>query len=426
MPFILLVLLSLSAFAGNRDNILYLKQNFCVCQDGKAVSYGNCASFCSDENTNGAEILFASFAVAENSKYQTAYEWCTKKSPWDFRNPKCVVSFKDEEGKTTDVDVYVQDNLIKADVTNLAYDKIMVFNLKETVSKAVSDAAQLVKYNPEINYPLPLQIGYLNQYTCFSVSEKNNYHFYFAPRMAPSAQTANSDFFCHDWIQYGQRDSETYPRYQEIQQAVTIWPNTSPLFYDNDGNGNIDVNDAIRQRTKLNGGSIPLSTNFFTYLTLPGNDDLYSRSGSNKQSGAYAMNIWIDQTTYYSYCPNEAHYNSTNPLFRAIGDVLAVPTEGLYAGVESENKLDVILLREKDIKSVWFYMKNNQPKVPNDQNVNRVTVYFYYPLDKVDPYTRKPDQKLYKVSDAIELGMNTSSNTTYPAHDRKLACIPRL
>lgn len=425
MPFVILLLVTtLSAFAGARDNLLFLKQDYCVCQDGKAVSYGNCASFCSDENTNGAEILFASFNVAENKKYKTVYEWCTKKNIWDFRNPKCVVSFKDEEGKTTDVDVYVQDNLIKADVTALDYDKVMLFNLKETVSKALSNSAQIIKFNSEISYPLPLQQGYLNQFTCYSKSEQKNYQFYFAPRMPPTAQSVESDFFCHDWIQYGNRDSETFPRYLEVPAAVMVWPATSPLFHDNNGNGNLDVNDAIRQRTKLFGGSIPLSANFFQYLTLPGNNDLYFRSGTTKTSGAYTMGIWIDQTTYHSYCPNEAHYQSSNPLYRALGDVIGTPTEGLYAGVDADGKLDVVLLRETDIKSVWFYLKNNRPQVPTNETVGRVAVYFYYPLDKVDPYTKKPDQRLYKVTDAQELGMGT--NTSYPAHDRKLACIPKI
>lgn len=271
---------------------------------------------------------------------------------------------------------------------------------------------------------LPLQIGSLNQFTCVSKIEDKKYHFYFVPFMPPFAQDPESIFFCHDWIQYGEYDSVTFPRYEEVQQAIIIWPSTNPLFYDNDGNGNIDVNDAIRQRTKLFGGSIPPNTKFFNSLNLPGNDNLYTRSGSNKNSAAHTMGFWIDQQTFYSYCPNEAHYSSSNPIFRAIGEVLAVPTEGLYAGVESGSKLDVILLRETDIKSVWFFMKNNHPSVPNDQNVGHVPVYFYYPLDKVDPYVKKPNQKLYQVTSSNELGMD--SNTSFPAHDRKLACIPKI
>lgn len=352
MPFILLILMSLSAFAGNRDNVLYLKQDFCVCQDGKAVSYGNCASFCSDENTNGAEILFASFAVAENPKYKSVYEWCTKKSPWDFRNPKCVVSFKSEDGKTKEVDVYVQDNFIKADVTSLSYDNVFVFNLMESVSKSKSDQAQLLKFNPTIPYPLPLFTTVINN--------------------------------------------------------LTVWPTTNQLFYDNDGNGYLDVHDAIRQQVKRFGGSIPMGTQIFSHFPLTGD--------------FFTMFPFIDQSTFYSYCPVDTHYNSNIPLFRALGEVVGHSTEGLY-GASAETG-EVVFLNESDIKPVWFYLKNGQPKVPNDENISRVSVYFYYPLDKVDPYTKKPDQKMYRVKSAEEFGMTT--NNSYPTHDRKLACVPKL
>lgn len=353
MPFILLVLMSLSAFAGNRDQIIYLKQDFCVCQDGKAVSYGNCASFCSDEETNGTEILFASFNVAENKKYKTVYEWCTKKSPWDFRNPKCVVSFKSEDGKTKDVDVYVQDNFIKADVTGLPYDSVQIFNLTETVSKSKSDQAQLLKFNPDIPYPLPLQT--------------------------------------------------------RVSDELNVWSSTNQLFYDNNANGYLDVHDAIRQHVKRFGGSIPMGTQIFSHFPLTGN--------------FFTMFPFIDQTTLYSYCPEESHYNSNVPLFRALREVVGHPTEGLY-GATSEESDGAVFLNESTIKSVWFYLKNGQPKVPNDENVSRVSVYFYYPLDKVDPYTKKPNQKMYRVKSAEEFGITT--NNTIPTHDRKLACLPKL
>lgn len=360
MPFLLFVLMSLSAFAGSRDNLLSIKSDFCVCKDGQAVSYGNCASFCADEMTNGAEILFTSFTIAENKKYKTVYEWCTKKDFWDFRNPKCVMTFKDESGNTTELDVVATDNIVKADVTSLNFDKVFVFNLRETVSKAVSNQAQLLKYNPQIPLPLPLQT-----------------------RM-------NGD--------YG------------------IWPTTNPLFYDNNGNGYLDVHDMIRQQVKRFGGSIPMGSQIFSHFPLVGD--------------FFTMAPFIDQTTFYSYCPDESHYNSNVPLYLALREVVGHPTEGLYgAADETGNK---IFLSESDIKSVWFYLKNGQPKVPNDETVSRVTVYFFYPLDKVDPYTKKPNQKTFKVLSALELGMNSNSTTnggtisTYPTHDRKLACIPKI
>lgn len=351
MPFILLVLMSLTAFAGARDNLLFIKSDYCVCKDGRAVAYGNCASFCADEMTNGAEILFTSFKVADNKKYKTVYEWCTKTNIWDFRNPKCVMSFKDESGKVSELDVVSTDNIVKVDVSALNFDKVYVFNLKETVSKATSDHAQLLKYNPQIPNQFPLQT--------------------------------------------------------RVNDSYSVWPTTNPLFYDNDGNGYLDVHDAIRQQVRRFGGSIPMGSQIFAHFPLTGD--------------FFTMFPFIDQTTNYSYCPDESHYNSNVPLFLALHEVVGHPTQGLYGATdESGNK---IYLSESDIKPVWFYLKNGQPKVPNDETVSRVTVNFYYPLDKVDPYTKKPNQKMFKVLSAQELGMNTNSS---PTHDRKLACIPKI
>jgi hypothetical protein len=167
-----------------------------------------------------------------------------------------------------------------------------------------------------------------------------------------------------------------------------------------------------------------MGTEFFTYFTLPGNEQNYAQSGASKNSSAYVLKPFIDQNTFNSFCPDDTQYNSSTPLFRGLKEVIATETEGLYAAVEISDTQDVILLNEKNIKAVWFYVKDGQIKVPNDSNVSRQTIYFYYPLDKVDPYVKKPNQKIYQVKTAEEIGMGTGS--TYPTHDRKIACIPKI
>lgn len=419
------MMLTVSVIAANgRDGILKMRSDYCICQDGRSASYGNCASFCANKQTNGAELLFANFNVAENKKYVSVAEWCSKKSPWDFRNPKCVMSFVNEEGQKSELEVVVAGNGVKVDVTSIEYDKTQVFTLVESVSKGKSDSAQLIKYNSEIYLPLPVQTGSLTQFSCLSKPMQKKYHFYFAPYLVPNPQAHSSPFVCHDVVTYGPVDDALFPRFEEIQGAIGIWPNTSPLFYDNDANGYMDVHDAIRKQVKRFGSTIPMGTEFFTYFTLPGNELNYAQSGAAKGSSTYVMKPFIDQNTFYSYCPNETHYNSSTPLFRALKEVLSVETEGLYAAVEISDAQDVVLLNEKDIKTVWFYLKDGHYKVPNDSNVSRQTIYFYYPLDKVNPYVKKPNQKIYQVKSAEEIGMSTG--TTYPSHDRKIACIPKI
>jgi hypothetical protein len=424
MPFIFVLMFSFSLFAANaRDGLLYIRQDYCVCKDGQAVAYGNCSSFCATQETHGAEILFASFNVVENKKYKTVYEWCTKRGTWDWKNPKCEMSFKDEEGKVQNLEVNVYDNIVSADVSSIAYDKVLVFGLDEVTTKASSDRAQLVKFNPAANYPLPLQTSALTQFTCFSNPLQKKYHFYFAPYLVPNPQSEGSPFVCHDAVSHGPKDDALFPRLEEVKGAINMWPNTSPLFYDNDANGYMDIHDAIRLHTKRFGGSIPMGTEFFTYFGLPGAEANYTQSGAQKASHAYVMKPFIDQATFYAFCPREEHYNSSTPVFRALGEVLGLATEGLYAGVEISDNQDFILLNETDIKAVWFYVKDGHFKVPNDSTVSRQTIYFYYPLDKVNPYVKKPSQKIYQVKTAEEIGMSTGN--TYPSHDRRIACIPK-
>lgn len=425
MPFIIMMLFSVSLFAANaREGLLKIRSDFCVCKDGQAVSYGNCASYCSGQNTQGAEILFTSFNVVENKKYKTVYEWCTKRGTWDWKNPKCEMSFTAEDGTITNVDINVHDNIVTADVSSLAYDKVQVFGLVETSSKATSDRAQLLKFDDISSVPLPVQTSSFNQFSCISKQLQKKYHFYYAPYLVPTPQGAGSTFVCHDVTKYGERDDALFPRLEDVQGAIGMWPNTSPHFYDNNGNGYLDVHDAIRQQTKRFGGTIPMSTEFFTYFTLPGNETTYQQSGAQKASHGFVMKPFIDQATYNSYCLNESHYNSSTPLFQGIGEVLRVPTEGLYVAAEISDASDFILLKESDIKSVWFYVKDGHIKVPNDSNIARQTVYFYYPLDKVNPYVKKPNQKIYQVKSAEEVGMSTGNS--YPSHDRKIACIPKI
>ncbi len=423
--FLMMMMLTISAFAANgRDGILKMREGFCVCKDGRSASYGNCASYCANQNTNGADILSVSFSVAENKKYQSVAEWCSKKSPWDFRNPKCVMSFVNEEGQKTDLEAVVAGNGVKVDVTSIDYDKVNVMTLVESVSKGKSDSAQLLKYDSEVTLPIPVQTSSLTQFTCLSKPMQKKYHFYFAPYLVPNPQGAGSPFVCHDVVKYGSKDDALFPRFEEVSAAIGVWPNTSPLFYDNDANGYMDVHDAIRRQMKRFGSSIPMGTEFFTYFTLPGDEQNYAQSGAAKNSSAYVLKPFIDQNTFYSFCPGETHYNSTTPLFRALKEVIASETEGLYAAVEISDSQDVILLNEKNIKAVWFYVKDGQIKVPNDSNVSRQTIYFYYPLDKVNPYVKKPNQKIYQVKSAEEIGMSTGN--TYPSHDRKIACIPKI
>jgi hypothetical protein len=127
---------------------------------------------------------------------------------------------------------------------------------------------------------------------------------------------------------------------------------------------------------------------------------------------------------YKSKCLTAADYHSGSGLFRAIGEMIGVDTEGLYVGVAQYSmSKDYVLLNETDLKKVWFYLRNGVMIAPTDDMVATVPVYFHYPLNFANPYQRSAVQRTYQLKGAQEL--NLPSGHTYPAHDRKLGCIPK-
>ena len=457
------------------DGAVFWKSDFCACKDGKAISYGNCGSFCSEKNTNGAETLYANFSVTEAISLGglgNMYAWCKINLPSDTQNPECEIQAKDDQGNITSIGVTVpaNSNSLTANIQDaLAYDKTYVLTLVERNSGAKSNSIQLIKFSTDTNISIlgPLKNSPVSQYTCmireFSTDNTSGdvyfdsayrLHFYFIPRIPPTPIPAgNSNLICHDIFNpiYGPIDQELYPRFEQSAGVFNLWDSTDPRFYDNNGNGSTDINEVISQKTKNFGGSLPAGTNFFQTFYWPGSPELEDAAGNKANSTqplGYFMAPWIDQTTYKSYCLNSSHFNSNNPLFKAFRDIIGVDTEGLYIGEKAPETLltitgattgfpDYILIRESDLKQVWFYLKNGVPTLPTDVTVTNNAVYFYYPLNKSSPYVKTSTQRIFRVRGASELNSTNSTtdtngatssgtSTSYPPHDRKIGCVPKF
>ena len=454
------------------DQAIKFKSDFCGCKDGKALTFGNCSSYCSSKNTNGAGIFYANFNVTEaislNSSLLNVKGWCNTPLEDEETNPKCVLKAKDEDNNEITLDVELGTNSISANIDRLSEDKTYVLTLIETSSGSKSDSIQIIKYSADIPMATlgPLKNAPITQYTCIqrppSVDEETGdtyfdvafrVHFYFLPRIPPQPIQPGSAMICHDYMNplYGAIDDILFPRLEEIPGIFNLWDNTDPRFYDNDGNGNDDVNDLILQKAKYFGASnIPASTKFFVKFSGMATTEESTEAGSNTsvaQSMGFYMFPWIDQSTFRSYCLNSTHYNSSNALFKAMRDIVGVDMEGLYVGAKAPETVfdrdntavsapdDFILIRETDLKSVWFYMKNGVPTVPTDAVVSSVPVFFYYPLNKASPFVKSSTQRIYQVKGANELatqkvetgGANSSGiSSNYPPHDRKIGCIPKF
>jgi hypothetical protein len=453
------------------DGAVKFKADFCGCKDGVAVTYGNCSAFCTGKNTGGAERLYANFTVTEPitlSGLGNVSGWCNTLLPDDTANPSCVIEAKDSSGAKFELPVPVTSGLnsITTEIQGLTNNKTYVLTLVETVSGARSDSIQIIKFTPQVSTVLgPLKVAPISQYTCLyrntetvtnspDVYNMSAYrlHFYFLPAMAPNPVTGATNLICHDFLNPANQniDPVLVPRLEQTPGIFSLWDSTDPRFFDNNGNGTKDINEVIAQKATNYGSAISATTNFFVQFTWPGSPVLSGEAGntaSPAQPIGYYMAPWIDQSTYKSYCPTSTHYNGTNALFKALRDVIQLDTEGLYIGekaaetfLSSENKpivgaKDYILIRETNLKSVWFYLDNGTPTAPTDSNVASVPVFFYYPLNKNTPYVRSSDQKIYRVRSAAELSALSSNatganaagaNTSYPPHDRKIGCVPKL
>lgn len=448
------------------------KTDFCACKDTKAVSLGNCATYCSTKNTNGTEILYASFttteAVSLNTKFQNVAGWCTAPLTSDTENPVCKIEAKDEQGNIEYLNVTPSLNTITSDVSKLTADKTYVLTLIENSSKARSNSVQIVKFSDDLSIPSlgPLKNVAVSQYSCvvreLAISGPDIYssqayrvHFYFIPSLLPTPLgVRNAPIVCHDIFAYGSLDDAQaqYPRLETLPGVFNLWDKMDPRFYDNDQNGATDVNEIIIQKTRNFGGTIAAGTTFFTEFKMSPGPVVTTTTGSGTSttsntpvSYGHFMNPWIDTSNYKAYCPNTAHYAGTVPLFRALGEVINVSTEGLYVaekaaetitdinGVERLGDVDRIFIRETDLKQVWFYLKNNVPTAPDDTTVVNNTIFFYYPLNKTSPFVRSSSQRVYRLKSAAEInngtatdGSSTSGGTKYPPHDKRIGCIPKF
>lgn len=457
------------------------KADFCGCKDGKAVTFGNCATFCADKNTAGTAIFYANFTVTEaislNTSLETVFGFCNNPIAGDTANPKCLLAVKDESGNTTNLDVTTTSgsNSIKVDMSGLAEDKTYIVNLFEQNSKSKSDSVQFIKDSTQTSVELlgTLKVAPISQFTCIirnyekeeAASGAVTYwytagfrrHYYYLPRNVPDPLSGLSkEAFCHDVVTYGVKDDATFPRLENIPGIFNFWDTQDPRFFDNNGNGTLDVNDVIVQKTKNFGGSIPASSNFFAkfsglQLVITNPNSTTTSTTANQPALGYYMAPWIDTSTssYRSFCLTSTEYNSpTNALYKAFRDIIGVDTEGLYIAEKGAQTIedangnpvttnpDYLLLRESDLKAVWFYVKNGVLTKPTEENVANVTTYFYYPLNKSTPFVKSSTQELYRVRSAAELtsNSNVSSNSTttsgsvgsFPPHDKKIGCIPKL
>jgi hypothetical protein len=261
-------------------------------------------------------------------------------------------------------------------------------------------------------YAQPLTSQPVKQYECL-INKFQPVLGYFNPRMPPDPipYSTNPVIVCHDDRQHGPYDTNTVPRRNEKLATFKVWDATNPMFYDMDGDGRMDVHGNIIRGARNGGLNIPATTNFFHKLSV-----------RNHELG-FIMAPFVDTTTFKSYCPSAVHYNSANPMFRSMRDIVSVDTEGLYMGQRMRGDRDFVYVSESVLKKTWFHVINNRPTFPNDNTVSSNAIFFVHDGDvfQIKGYQELnlPGQRVFTINAG---GVESS----YPTHDRKIGCVPTI
>ena len=450
------------------DGAVYLQSGFCACDsEGNSVILGACESFCSEKSPQ-VETLYLETTVDESISLSDLIDfggWCTQ--PIQYEDPttgeiisdgvdaSCQAVLTDENGNQSAIDfnTFAGATSLELDISNLSDNLTYRLQIEEVTSGARSNTIQFRKYGTrfENRVPGPLAISPVTQYTCleretsldsqnalvfFETAERR--HFYFIDDTRPEPLSGLfSNIYCHDFLNFGLTPINN-PLLEESPGVFSVWNHDDPRFYDGDSTGVIDINEILLQGILDQGSSLASAPEIFFPLEYPRGPTI---DGSTTDSGAggskllgYYMVPFIDDETFRAYCPDNENYYSSNVLFRSMREVIGVETEGLYVAKQN-NACDFILVKESLLTQIWFYIEDGQHIQPNDQTVRGKNVQFYWPADTDNPFIRKSDQRVFTVLEASEVGdcsnnniSDTASSTqsSYPTHDKRIGCIPKL
>lgn len=466
---------------------IFIDDDFCICKNQKVASVTSgpdCAATCLEKEVTVATI-FGSVTpgakVKDDEQLQNLFGFCNNaldNTPdgQDANPPSCELIATDIDGRrfATNLKTYQGTNLFEANLesTGARFGEAYTFHIEETgsgIENAQSDYEQFKLFEPgdDDEYEGNLKIKLVSQYTCMirATATSPNYdasqsiyldtirkHFYMpiyypTPYLPPGV---SDTIFCHDYIKEGQTDdAPQFSRLELTPGHFSLWDVNDVRFIKDGEIRTVDY--LIKQRMIDMGANVSGNKEYFAPLETcvapnvsvedGGMPEACTSADSGLISSGLAMIPFFTDNSGNAICPGEAEYNSSTIEFRAIGEIVGVPTEGLYFakgprevidlgdGNKQEVKpADVMFIRESQLKKIWFHLTSNGVHYkPTADTVSQPT-YFYWPADEDAPYVQKRGyQKLYQVMHSSELtssGYTTSIPTTIKPLDRKMACIP--
>jgi hypothetical protein len=451
------------------DNAVKIQTNYCACKEAKPISFGsNCEAFCATKTASELQmILYMNVAVTSDISNRADLGnftgWCNNLIV-DVQNedapvgipPSCSVELKDSAGS---VSTYLAKDLTSTSLSvvldgielNKTY-RLKVTNADGNVS---SDTVQIRITEDSVKDPVggPLGTVPTSRYSCMNITtstdgvsffyeEASRLYFNFTNESRPDPLSGIfANIFCHDRILFGNNPVND-PLLEETPGAFHLWDLHDPRFVDTDGNGQVQIDDLIMQSVRNQGVTLSSTPNlFFRFQWATGPKiDSASQDGNGDTSGqaenvelGYYMTPWTDNSTFKSYCPTQAHYYGSNPVFIALREYVGVDTEALYVAQE-ESKSALLLVRESEVKPLWFYRENGQNIEPDENSIRGKKVQFYWPPDPSSPFIKESHQRTFTVKRAQDIGDNVSDNiqndqgvpTEVQAHDKRIGCVPKL
>lgn len=480
------------------DGEVFFKSNFCGCKDSAniLVPEPTCTSFCQGKNTGGQERFYYNFTVGENIEFgglKNVANWCTTDVGEVDTGVSCKLVAKAQIDDETIDERQIEvagtigstGNSFFSRLEDLDNDRTYVLTLVATSAAGTfkSDSIQIRKVSAGTG-PIdlgPIALQPVSRYACInrvtqSVSDDsteqyylkaNLLHFYFIEQLRPDPLPEGiAAAFCHNIVQYGDKDKAEFPRLFETAGSFALWRNDDTRMLNlktsaNSGAGwsdNIDSEDIIVQKlTAL--GVTPSTSRFFGQLNISAGPTLSTagNSGNSSVPLGWYMRLFINESNNnLAVCPKQADYNGANKLFKAIGEVVQVDTEGIYLGKrESITYLDpqdnttkcvdddFLIVRETDMRKVWFYYQNGVAIRPSNDTAGELkiknsTMYFFYPYNPAAPTVKGASQKTYKVITPAQAGQGlcssgggvpgatdpTAQNASIAPHDKRFGCIP--
>lgn len=459
--------------------------NQCACENGKAISYNQCDTYC-EAKANTDATLFVDVTlgtkIALNPVFKDLYGWCS--AQLEDGPPKCTLQYYVEESDPKYLDI----NTLSSGETTFSVNlysirsitnKIITARLYESTSKTFSKSFKF-SLTPSSSTDVvggALGRSIVSEYVCVNragtVAENSNdiyfsnytkFHFYFdqASSGLLPLSAGSKYLFCHDINEYA-NDGEGIPRLQLKANAFSLWSKTDARFYPDttgtDTSGEMLIHHYIAQKL----GKVTLGTKYF---------QPFSWAMMPKQSSTI-LGFFMTPFTKngVAFCPTESDFKYGSATFKAMSEFVGGGTEGIYIGLRQNLPLlnsdgsyqynadstvktapnDFILVNESVLKKIWFYYNASQqlviPKTESETK-NKQMVFYWPVISGGNPYVKQDAQQLtYYVKSPSELNQilqsttNSSSDTISNSNtlvnqlaslqqnasnpDKKFGCVPK-